>query len=511
MSDWGQGAVNNTIGWGQGAKNNNLNWGESEKTSWSGDTNISGIGGGGFSDVSSFAYDGVDDKLQASSTWDALDGNINTTALTISLWVKLNTLGGTLWRSWDNGGSVQTSITVNSTGMVQTFIGGSGSNWSRSTVNITAGQWVHIVMRYDNSIFSRYEKSQVFINGVRGNTSNFFGGTAPNGFGASIGADGYSNTGHVDGNINEVAIWPQYALTNAEIATIYNNGKPTNLEETAGLSRIPSNWIRSENGTWNGREYVVENYDNAASEQWLSYNMAQDAKQNDVPQQFTNTQSVELDGVDDSISIGATPLNLRFNRLDTFSISAWVKVDTSQNHVILSNQLAPSTNYRGYYFAINASNQLVVILRSTLSDRLFFVSTNTLTNGTWHHVSMTYDGSATTTGVGIYIDSVLSSFSTQTGTLTGTMESTDTLFIGCRSNADNFFSGKIDETAIFNYELTQQQINYIYTNGVKDIAILNPLSLWRFEDAGTTATDSGSGNNNGTLTNGAGYSNDVPT
>lgn len=42
MSDWGKGAINNNVYWGQAA-NNNIGWGNVQLTSWSGDTNISGI------------------------------------------------------------------------------------------------------------------------------------------------------------------------------------------------------------------------------------------------------------------------------------------------------------------------------------------------------------------------------------------------------------------------------------------------------------------------------------
>ena len=42
MSDWGQGANNNSIGWGQGAVNNTISWGKSHEESYSGDTNIVG-------------------------------------------------------------------------------------------------------------------------------------------------------------------------------------------------------------------------------------------------------------------------------------------------------------------------------------------------------------------------------------------------------------------------------------------------------------------------------------
>lgn len=227
---------------------------------------------------------------------------------------------------------------------------------------------------------------------------------------------------------------------------------------------------------------------------------------------FSNLQSSEFDGIDDTINVGATPSNMRFNRLDTFSFSAWVKVDTSQSNVILANQLAPSTNYRGYYFAVQPTNEVRVILRSTLSDRLIYTSTTTLTNGVWYHIVFTYDGTATTTGGNIYINNTLDTL-TRTGTLTGTMESTDQLYLGSRDDSDNWLAGHLDEISIFNTELSASDVSTIYGTGVpNDISSISGLvSWWRFEGTGTTATDSGSGGNDGTLINGVTRSTDVPT
>lgn len=228
---------------------------------------------------------------------------------------------------------------------------------------------------------------------------------------------------------------------------------------------------------------------------------------------FSNTKSIELDGIDATVNIGATPSNLRFNRLDTFSFSAWVKVDTSQGNAILSNQLAPSTNYRGYHFTLLPTNEVRVILRSTLSNSLTYTSTTTLTNGVWNHIVFTYDGTATTTGANIYINNTLDTL-TGTGTLTGTMESTDQLYLGSRNDADNWFAGHLDEISIFNTELSASDVSTIYGTGVpNDISSISGLvSWWRFEEgSGTTATDSGTGGNNGTLDNAVAYSSDVPT
>lgn len=42
---WGQGANTNLVGWGQGAANNTVGWGSAHYTSYSGDTDIVGLGG----------------------------------------------------------------------------------------------------------------------------------------------------------------------------------------------------------------------------------------------------------------------------------------------------------------------------------------------------------------------------------------------------------------------------------------------------------------------------------
>jgi len=60
--------------------------------------------------------------------------------------------------------------------------------------------------------------------------------------------------------------------------------------------------------------------------------------------------------------------------------------------------------------------------------------------------------------------------------------------------------------------LDSTQVSNIYNGGIpNDLSITNPVHWWRFEGSGTTATDSGSGGNDGTLINGVTRSTDVPT
>ena len=160
---------------------------------------------------------------------------------------------------------------------------------------------------------------------------------------------------------------------------------------------------------------------------------------------FTNTKSIELDGVDDFVSLG-TASSLEFT--SDFSISAWIKDIGNLNRGIIC------------------------------------CSNRSASNG-WQMQRT-------------------SSAPTYTGTIVKE--------IGFPYGGTNYFRGHIDEVAAFDKLLTSSEISNIYNGGVpNDIASLSPVSWWRFEGTGTTATDSGSGGNNGTLENSAARTTDVPT
>ena len=90
---------------------------------------------------------------------------------------------------------------------------------------------------------------------------------------------------------------------------------------------------------------------------------------------FTNTYSIEGDGVDDFVNCG-TNSSLNFERTDTFSYSLWVKrnIVNTTNHMLLS-KMNPSGNRRGMFFNLNSESKIVVMLRtdtSFTSQRLFW-------------------------------------------------------------------------------------------------------------------------------------------
>jgi len=232
---------------------------------------------------------------------------------------------------------------------------------------------------------------------------------------------------------------------------------------------------------------------------------------------FPNVFSLSFDGTDDYINCG-TNSNLNFERTDAFSYSLWVKRNSfGTNHIVLS-KMNPTGNRRGMFFNLNTSNAIVIMLRtdtSTTSQRLLWKSTGTITDSNWYHLVFTYDGSSTINGGKIYIDGVVNNLDAASGgALSATIENTAPFLIGAMSTAPlNPADTIIDEVAVFNSELSASDVTAIYGTGVpNNITDLSPLSWWRFEEgSGTTATDSGTGGNNGTLTGGPTYSTDVPS
>jgi hypothetical protein len=217
-----------------------------------------------------------------------------------------------------------------------------------------------------------------------------------------------------------------------------------------------------------------------------------------VGSSFSNTQSIELDGVDDYVTLGS-PVNLRI--LGSVSVSAWVKYTDSGGTRYINNfgdKYGLYTNGgKLYWHYRNSSNQFKSV-----------ASLSNFNDGNWHHVVGINDG----TNLKIYIDGVLNNSNTNgSGGIAGSADSR----IGARWNNANYFEGNIDEVAIWNSDRSAD-VSTIYNSGVpnnlNDLSNA-PLSWWRCGDGDTapTLTDNGSGGNDGTMNNFTTFSTDVPT
>lgn len=222
---------------------------------------------------------------------------------------------------------------------------------------------------------------------------------------------------------------------------------------------------------------------------------------------FSNTQSIELDGIDDYVDCGSSSY---LQNLTEFSVSLWAKQPTATSTQCLIGDwnfntqgniaLETGTVSGGATKLTFYIRELSGTIRTTTTQNYVF------TQNVWNHIAVTFNSGTLNiyvngTAQGLNLPSLPSSLSHNDGTLD----------IGYFEGLGRNFAGYIDEVAVFNSELSASDVSAI-ASAPSDLSTYSGLVSWyRFEGTGTTATDSGSGGNNGTLTNGATRSTDVPT
>tara|TARA_R100001463_G_scaffold37908_3_gene81569 strand:- start:472 stop:1275 length:804 start_codon:yes stop_codon:yes gene_type:complete len=221
---------------------------------------------------------------------------------------------------------------------------------------------------------------------------------------------------------------------------------------------------------------------------------------------FSNTRSLDFDGVDDYVDCG-TGLGNSQGVISNFSVSMWIKPSITSGNDLFFN-VGSFSNSFGQISIQLQGNRLYFKLNN--GTRTYYVAYTNTTN--WEHIVFVYDGS-NSANTKLYINNVVQSTSTG-GLYPSSLDLTGLkTIIGAGYSTSYTYSGLLDEVSYFNSSLSATDINTIYNSGTPgDLSSLSPLGWWRFEEgSGTTATDSGSGSNDGTIINGATYSTDVPS
>ena len=167
--------------------------------------------------------------------------------------------------------------------------------------------------------------------------------------------------------------------------------------------------------------------------------------------------------IGDAFKFNGTSSNVSFGTAcrptEAISISLWFNIAdiTSGGDRWFLGNAVYSTNWCGYWVAINSSGQINFRLGTNTATMLDKVYESGLDDGTWHHVACTWDG----TNAYIYVDNVKS---------TATAYSTDIVYVsachlrmGSNAYADGtFYGGLLDEVAIFNRALTDAEVEDLY-------------------------------------------------
>jgi hypothetical protein len=145
----------------------------------------------------------------------------------------------------------------------------------------------------------------------------------------------------------------------------------------------------------------------------------------------------------------------------SFSIELWVKFSGAGETRVLLGRDDPSTSVH-WWIGQTPTGQIEWFIIDSNGNTGDLISNSSYNDGQWHHVVAVRDASANK--IYLYVDGVSKNINL---TLTGNLYSTANISIGCLvyDNApDYYFSGSLDEIAVYNRALSSSEITAHYNN-----------------------------------------------
>jgi hypothetical protein len=161
--------------------------------------------------------------------------------------------------------------------------------------------------------------------------------------------------------------------------------------------------------------------------------------------------SLDFDGINDNVQV---PL-INFSAANKMTVEAWIKptdITTNTYYEISRQENSPSPDW-----LLSFQNNGTILsfgLKTTTGYTELHVTIvpSNYTNGVWHHVAATYDGTLKT----LYVDGVWIGNEFKTGNI---MFTGFGHYIGSRAGINEFFKGEIDEVRYWNYARNACDIN----------------------------------------------------
>jgi len=169
-------------------------------------------------------------------------------------------------------------------------------------------------------------------------------------------------------------------------------------------------------------------------------------------------KALQFDGVDDYVVVpDAPPLNP--NRL---TVCTWVRIHSYSNEYqsIVNKGVDGATRYQLRVMP-NPNNKFEIGVGNGSSFTMI-ESTTVASLYKWYFVVATVDGST----VKIYVNGILENSKSQVAEITPINKP---LIIGARNDFRHWLNGTIDEVMIFNRSLTEEEIRFLYEEGLKKL------------------------------------------
>ena len=367
-----------------------------------------------------------------------------TNAVTISTWAFLTSYSNTVYigKTFTNASSVEPyQLVTDALGHLLIYVGSSGGplSYRMSSLVLPLNQWVHLTATANGTTF------RVYINGVDAGVtqeSQLYPFNGTNNYSVKFGK--HRGSYFTNGSLDDIGIWNR-ALTQQEITNLYTASTPPPCNPLASnlTNGLVGYWPfcgnaqdesgSGNNGTLNGATLTSDRFG------------------------ITNS-AYAFNGSSSEIIINHTP---SLSLSGDMSFSLWLKTTNPKNSATMIHKYQGGSVFLG--FSVTLDNTNARLGRFDLGKQnLLYVNTltqDTITDGIWHHLVGVVSGNLQT----FYLDGVLQNSLQNSNVGYGTNSAP--LVIGndnCCTN-NRYFDGVMDDIAIWNHALTQNEITQLYT------------------------------------------------
>jgi hypothetical protein len=209
--------------------------------------------------------------------------------------------------------------------------------------------------------------------------------------------------------------------------------------------------------------------------------------------------ALDFDGTNDIVKVSGSD---SFDTLGAVTVSAWIYPrsagEAGKGRIVDKANGVTPTN--GWLLHVSGNGTQLSFLADYSSTNLArHAAANSIALNAWQHVTVTWDGGASASGVHIYVNGREVSYATSTsGTGSRVNDALEELKIGNDKSAARTFDGRIDEVRVWGRALSASE--------VAAMAQSSTIGVWSFDEgSGTTAADSSSTGSDLTLVNGTAW------
>jgi len=349
--------------------------------------------------------------------------------------------------AWDSGG-----------GTYRFRYAHGGSTVLSGTQTPQLNRWYHVAGTWDGTT------RRFYMDGVLDGTQSF--STAPTEFSANnyIGSS-FGTASFWQGLIDEARVYNR-ALTPAEIRQLYKAGSsfhPNVTNKSTIRDGLVGHWSfdGADMGTTSARDASGN-----ANTGWL-INGTQKAI-------GRIGQALNFDGSNDYVNAGSAAA---LDNLSQISVSAWVFPRTfggnGNNDGVIISKSNTSINVGGWGIQLTGSTgspctvvNFKFAVDYDVQDLRRDTNFGSITCGVWQHVVATWDGSANTSGIRLYINGVETSYGSEwSGVTSRVSDAAYPMRIGNSGLGNDTWGGIIDEVRVYNRALSPDEVKRLYNMG----------------------------------------------